>query len=132
MENSTILATLIASLLSGLIGVFVSFIFYSRLEKRKLKLDTARRLIGNRFNISSPEFQQAMNEIFIVFADSKKVIAAMDDFWQVVQTPISQRAPQLADDKLITLLKAVCKDVGIAHKDLNDAYYLRFFSVPKK
>ncbi len=54
----------------------------------------------------------------------------MDAFWQVACTPMNQKSPQLANDKLIALLKAVCKDVNIAHKDLNDAYYLRYFSVP--
>jgi len=48
MTTEQILVTIIASLLSGLIGVGVSSYFYSRLERRKTKMDTARKLFGGR------------------------------------------------------------------------------------
>ena len=72
-----VLVTIVASLLSGLLGVFASAWFFARFEKRKLKMDTARRLLGHRFDITGEQFSAAMNEVFIVFADSPKVINAM-------------------------------------------------------
>lgn len=72
-----IILTLAASLLSGLVGIAVSACFFARLERRKLKVDTARRLLGSRFNIEGPEFQQAMNEVTVVFADERKVTEAI-------------------------------------------------------
>ncbi len=77
-----IVLTVGSSLLSGLIAVGVSACFFARMERRKLKVDTARRLLGSRFNIEELEFQQAMNEVTVVFADEKKVTEAMDEFWQ--------------------------------------------------
>ena len=130
MDKTAILVTLIASLLSGLIGVAVSAYFFTRLERRKLKVDTARRLIGNRHNIEGHDFQQAMNEVMIVFSDSKSVIKAMEDLWHVIATVHGQGREEASKNSLINLLKAVCKDIGLHPKLLNDSQYLRFFSVP--
>jgi len=56
MNTDTILITITASLLSGLIGVGISSIFYARMERRKLKIETAKKMFGNRHNISSNPF----------------------------------------------------------------------------
>jgi hypothetical protein len=77
--------TIIASLLSGLIGVVASFYFYRRLEHRKMKMDSARKLFGGRYSLSSKEFQEAMNEVMLVFSDSEDVMAAMDELYTTLQ-----------------------------------------------
>ena len=133
MEVDMILVTVVASLLSGLIGVLVSFKFYERLEKRKLKIETAKKLIGSRYDTGSDGFRTAMNEIFVVYADSNEVMKAMEGFWEALQTPIQNRPPNLADDKLLLLLKEVCSDSGITHpKHFNDAFFMRTFNAPKQ
>lgn len=119
-----VLVTIISSLISGLVGVFVSAYYFTRLEKHKMKMDTARRLLGHRYDISGAQFSAAMNEVFIIFADSPKVISAMQDLYQTLSTP----GKPFADDKLVTLLKAVCSDVGIVHKNINDAYFIKTFN----
>lgn len=129
MTLEAILVTIIASLLSGLFGVFISFKFYERLEKRKLKIETAKKLIGGRFNLASNEFNMAMNEIFIVYADCPEVMSAKTNFWEALQVPREQRSTKLVDDKLLSLLKAVCQNSGITHtKDINDDFFLRTFN----
>ncbi len=131
MELDAILVTIISSLISGIGGVCISFVFFSRLEKRKLKIETARKLFGARHEITGREFQEAINELMIVFADSDHVINAMEAMWKVLETPKHSRAKNAADDALIALMKAICNDLNLKYKKLADAYFLRFFSVPK-
>lgn len=131
MNSTAIFVTLIASLLSGLIGVAISAYFFGSLERKKLKIDTARRLIGNRHNIEGEEFQQAMNEVMIVFSDTPSVIRAMDEFWRIIATVHGPGRAEAANSSLISLLKAVCASIGLHPKELNDSQYLRFFMVPK-
>jgi len=128
MTNIAIMVTVISSLLSGLIGVVLSFYFFSRLETRKLKIDTARRLIGSRYNVHSTEFKSAFNEVIIIFSDNKEVMNAIDDFWQILQISKEQISSDAINDKLVAILKAVCKEVGLSPKELNDTYYLRVFN----
>ncbi len=116
---------LVSSLSSGLLGVVVSTIYYRRHERRRAKLDTLTRLIGFRFDLRGREFSRALNEIFVVFHDSPKVLRALQDFHQVI---VSSQG-QLANDKLISLLKAMCRDVGIDPASVNDSFYLQPFNV---
>ncbi|TMP73503.1 DUF6680 family protein [Pseudoalteromonas sp. S1608] len=129
MTSEAIFVTILASLLSGLTGVLISFKFYDRLEKRKLRIETAKKLIGGRFNPASNEFNIAMNEIFLVYADCPEVMTAMTNFWEILQAPVGQRSEQVVNDKLQTLLKTVCRNSGIIHsKDINDDFFLRTFN----
>jgi ABC-type dipeptide/oligopeptide/nickel transport system ATPase subunit len=128
MTTIAIFVTIISSLLSGLIGIFVSFYFFNRLEKRKLKVETARKMFANKHDIKSKEFKEAMNEVMVVFSDSTEVITAMEELWQTLQTPIDSRPQGAADEKLVKLMKSMCREIGIEHKKLSDAYYLRYFS----
>lgn len=131
MTPEMIMLTIGASLLSGLIGVGVSACFFARLERRKLKVDTARRLLGSRFNIEGAEFQQAMNEVTVVFSDEKAVTQAMDAFWNVIEKEHGPDRGEKTNAGLLSVLKTVCSSIGLHPKNLSDAHYLRFFSVPK-
>lgn len=130
VEPLNIWITIGSSLVSGLIGVGVSFFFFSRMEFRKLKIDTARRLLGNRFNIGSHEFLQALNEVFVVFAKNKKVIKALNDFWDQRSENPNPSSSDVANDRLITLMKAIVEDVGLKQDEVNDSFYLKFLHVP--
>lgn len=116
--------TVISSLLSGFLGVLISSAFYEQLERKRYKRETVRRLLGARFDIGGIEFKMAMNEIPVVFSDSKRVMIALEDFWQELQTP--QKAN--AEPKMATFLRAVCEDVGVIHKGADDKFFLRYFS----
>src|SRR5699024_7529021 len=114
MSHIAILVTIISSLLSGLVAVLISSWFYARLERRKLKVDTARRLIGNRFHIEGPDFQRAINEVIIVFADNQTVMERMERLWDVLQSDANDPIRKTADERLISLIKCVCEDVGLS------------------
>lgn len=124
MSNEALLVTLVSSLISGLVGVGVSTWFFYRLERHKLKLDLARRLLGHRYSIMGDAFSAAMNEVFVVFADSTDVLQAMERLYTTLQTPGKPNADSVFTD----FLKAVCKNAGLTQATLNDAYFIKTFN----
>ena len=121
---TTIAITIIASLLSGIIGVAASACFLYRLERRKLKYDLAKRLLGYRFSISGDDFSCAMNQVIAIFSDSPEVLKAMKDLYNSLETP----GKIGSEEALVDFLKAVCKDSGLAQIILNDSYFLKTFN----
>ena len=132
MTKEAIILTLVSSIISGVLGVVISSMFYSRLETRRNKFETARKMFGSKHEISGNEFQSSINETIIVFSDSPEVIKSVQAMFNIVETPLAARSPRAADDALINLMKAMCKNLGINYKDLPDSYYLKYFSVPDK
>jgi hypothetical protein len=124
MSNEAIAVALVSSLLSGLIGVGVSCWFFYRLERHKLKLDLARRLLGHRYSISGDQFSAAMNEVFVVFADSQEVLQRMEGLYETLPAPGKPNA----DGAFTDFLKAVCRDAGLTQATLNDAYFIKTFN----
>ena len=118
--------TIISSLLSGLIGVILSSWRYQEYEKRKQKLDTLRRLLGNRFAIteeqgsntehSREDFFAALNEVFVVFHDSDPVIDALKKYHEI-----------MSQDNRLRLFKAMCKDSKVSH-EFNDSFFEKPFT----
>ena len=123
---ATIIASLIASLLSGLIGVIISIRYYRKYENRKQKFTTLRRLAGNRSAIaegqgsnlehSREDFFAALNEVFVVFHDSDLVRDALKKY---------EESKSL--DDLISLFKAICKDLKISY-EFNDSFFEKPFT----
>ena len=121
---------IIAALFSGLIGAilssFLSSDLYQRHEKPKQKLDTLRRLWGNRFAIAEgqeskaeharEEFFIALNEAVVVFHDSPSVIDALDKYRE-----------NNSMDNLVRLFKAMCKNLEVSY-ELNDSFFLTPFT----
>lgn len=123
MNGSQILVTIIAALLSGLIGVIISTLSYKRYEKRKIKFDLLRDIMGYRyaitdilmncieFNDAKIKFLSSLNQIFIVFNDSKNVISALKDYYNNKNT-----------DNLLTLIKAMSEDLNVNCSLVNDSF----------
>ena len=74
---------------------------------------------------SSARISRALNEIVIVFHDSKDVLRALQGFHDVIVG--GQEA--LANDKLVSLLKAMCKDSDVDPAGVNDSFYLQPFNI---
>jgi len=124
MTADAVIVTLVSSLISGIVGVGVSTWCFYKLERHKLKLDLARRLLGNRYSICGDAFSCAMNEVIAVFADSDDVLSKMACLYDTLQ---SQGKPN-ADGALIDFLKSVCKASGLTQATLNDTYFLKTFN----
>jgi len=113
--------TIISSLLSGLLGVGISTLYYRRFEIRKFRVDTVKKFIANRYDLNGDEFSRALNEIFLVFNESPKVMAALEKFHSNIITG------QPAENSLLYLFKALCIEIEIDPGKLNDSFFLRPF-----
>jgi len=120
MQYTPLWQTITIALISGLIGVIVSSIIYLHRDRKKFKIDTLKRFASNRFEMGSKEFLSALNEIFVVFSKSKKVINCLDEYHKSV---ISEKNANTLD-KLVKLYKAMCDDVNIDYSTLNDSFFL--------
>ena len=122
MGTIAIIVTVITSLLSGIVGVIISAAYYRHYEKRRTKIDSFKRFFSNRYDLKGDEFSRAINEIFVVFHDSEKVISTLRAYHQRVT------GKQNSEDELLKLHKAMCKDVKIDFDKFNDSFFLRPFN----
>jgi hypothetical protein len=126
------LIVIIAAVISGLLGVIVSLIYYRRHEKYQMKLKTLKDFTGYRYDLRSENFTRAMNEIFIVFSNSTKVKQALKKFYENRMTPAPMRNATLADQYLVELFKSMCEDLKIKTSDFTDSFFLSAFNVKKE
>ena len=87
-----------------------------------MKVDTLKRFASNRYDLKGDEFSRALNEVFVVFQSSPKVMRALSDYHEKVTSK------QESLDCLIKLFKAMCKDVNIKFEQFNDSFFLRPFN----
>lgn len=121
-----ILTIIVSSLLSGILGVVISIIYHRKYEKYRAKLETLRNLVGYRSDVRSVEFSKALNEILIVFQDSKEVLEAMENFREKL---ILNQNNNLANSYLLKLVKAMCKNLKIDINKVNDDNFLQAFNI---
>jgi len=121
------LSIMVSSLISGLAGIVISIIYYRKYESRQHKLQLLEKLIGNRHYLTGQTFTEALNQVFIIFYDSQDVKVALKDFYEVTIDP--QRTPDLANQKLLDLFKAMCKKLKISIEPLTDNFFLTAFNV---
>ncbi len=93
-------------------------------QVRAAKFDTARRFFGFRHSITGDGFSTAMNEVFVVFADSPSVIRAMADLYATLSSP----GKPLADDKLVSFFKTICDDLKIGYSTVGDSFFIKTFN----
>lgn len=118
---------LISALLSGLVGVVISNWHYRRSEIRRTKLQVLRQLLGNRHDLQGQLFTEALNQILVVFYDSRDVRIALKEFHEVIIG--AQKTSDLANQKLLYLFKAMCKHLGIKIEPLTDNFFLQAFNI---
>ena len=117
----------ISALLSGLLGIWISIEYYRRNEIRRAKLQVLQRLLGNRNDVKGQPFTEAINQIFVVFYDSRDVLVALKAFFEAIVS--DQRTETLTDQRLSDLFKAICKNLGINIEPLTDDFFLHAFNI---
>ena len=121
---------IIAALVSGLLSVIISDVRYRMHEKYLRKLKTLKDFAANRYDVLGEDFTRALNEIFIVFSDSKKVKQALKKYHEHIVSPA--RSSALDEQYLIELFKSMCKDIKIKTSDFTDSFFLTAFNVKKQ
>jgi len=120
--TTNIIVTLVSSLISGIVAVSISIVYYRHYEKRRTKIDTLKRFFANRYDLKGDEFSRAINEIFVIFHDSEEVLSALRAFHQRIIDK------QNSEDELLSLHKAMCNAVNIGFDKFNDSFFLRPFN----
>jgi hypothetical protein len=120
-----ILITIISSLISGISGVVISIVYHQKAEKRQQKFNTLKDFVGYRYDLKCESFTKALNEIFLVFQDSKKVIEKFNELHEIVVS----KQTALIDDKLIALFKEMCKNLNIDPNKYSESSFLKAFNV---
>lgn len=118
---------LISALVSGLLGIGISIWYHQRNEIKRAKLQVLQQLLGNRNDIKGQPFTEAINQIIVVFHDSRDVLVALKSFFEVVVS--DQKTETLTDQRLLGLFKAICKNLGISIEPLNDDFFLHAFNI---
>ena len=125
----TWIIVIIASIISGFLGVAISILYYRKHEKYLMKLKTLKDFAGYRYDIKGEDFTRSLNEIFIAFSDSQKVTQALKKFHENTMQPI--RSSDLDNQYLTELFKNMCDDINIRTSDFTDTFFLTPFNVKK-
>jgi len=118
MTKEQIIITIVSSIFSGFVGVIVSTYYYNRYENRRVKFETFKKFMGNRYDLKGDAFSQALNEIFVVFKDSEDVMKALAEHHKMVTSGKD------SEDELVKLFKAMCIDLDLNINDFNDSFFL--------
>jgi len=119
----TISISIITILLSGIFAVLVSNHFYKVNLEKQIKIDTFKKVFSNRYDLQGEEFSRALNEIFVIYSDSEQVLKTLNKFHDTITNNKIG-----ADDDLLKLLKAMCKEVDIDHESVSDSFFLTPFN----
>lgn len=122
--------TLVASLLSGVVGAFGSTYYYTQYERSRFKKDTLRRFAANRDALtegqgSEAEFARAVNESVVVFNDDPEVMDALSDFREAATEGAGD---QILRGRIIALFKAMCDASDVKYDHFDDLEILSPFS----
>lgn len=120
---------LLSGLISALISVYLTNYLNERNERYNKKLEVLAEFTGNRFDITGEKFTQALNKAFVIFSNSEEVLRAIKSFHDFIRQ--SNRTDDLANQKLLELFKAMCRDIGMNITLVNDDYFLMPFNVKK-
>lgn len=119
-----------SSVVSGVAGIIISIIYHRQYEKRLVKLSVLRNIFGYKFQLGSndkKEFNKAINEIPIVFHDSKAVLIAHKNLYETLNS--ENKDSKECDRRFIDLYKAILKDLKLdLDKYISDEEFLRTLS----
>jgi hypothetical protein len=109
---------ILSAFLGAIIGALAAAGLYAREARRQLRIDSLRRFVANRFNLTGVEFSQALNEAVIIYADRPKVIQALDTF----------RSAR-TNENLINLYRVMSDAAGVPHTAVSDELFCTAFNI---
>ena len=128
METSTIIGGVLISFVSMLVGILIKDMLYRANEQYKAKLDVLRKFTAYRYDLKGEQFSKTINEISVVYQDSKDVIEKLKIFHGIVSSSAGDRNEK-DNDSLLELYKAMCEATNIDLKDFNDSFFLKPFNI---
>src|SRR5690625_3800804 len=116
-QNNFPYSELISAIIGALLGALVAAWLYRKESRRQTKIDSVKRLVSNRFDLTGSEFTQVLNEVIVIFADSEKTIKALDTFRQ-----------KRSNNNLVQLWREMSDAAKIPHKHISDELFLTAFN----
>jgi hypothetical protein len=113
----TVLSIVISALVSGLLGVIISNWYHGNSETRRLKIQILQQIMAYRFSLQNIKFVEAMNQLPVVYHESKEVLTAYKEYREHI---MNHGDPLVGHQKLVELLKAMYKNLRINIEPLND------------
>ena len=116
---------------SGLVATVVSQLLHRKFAVISVKRDVLRRFVGNRYVLTQQRLGftgepfVALNEIFVVYANDAKVIAAL------TKLHAERQQHNRLEDNLVTLIKSMAKAAKIQIRELDDYFIMNPFTPPK-
>lgn len=124
------LIVVVAAVISGLLGVAVSLIYYRKHEEYLRKLQILRDFTVYRYDIAGDNFTRAINAIFFEFSDSARVKQAFTKYYEnSTSTPVDAT---LADKYILELFNSMCDELKIKTSDFTDSFFLTAFNVKRR
>ncbi len=124
-----IIATLLISMLSGLIATIIS-VFYTHYKQKQeykynYKMKIFQELIAYRSDMtlnsnSTGIFQSALNQVFVAYNDCPKVLENFERFRKSLS---NKDCESVKIDNLLSLLKAMANEVNIDCSFSNDSLF---------
>jgi len=124
-QKFIIVFSLLIAVVGAVVGAIATAWYQNKARKYNAKINTLKSFAGYRYDLKGEKFTKSLNEIFIIFQDSKVILKKLDEFHNVI---VSKNNP-LANQKLIALFKAMCKDVNINPDKYTESFFLRPFNV---
>lgn len=89
---------------------------------RQAKIDVLRQVAANRDDVSRVEFTSAINQVFVVYADSEAVLDKLKNV--ILSLDPSNKNASLANHYYMELMLEMSKDIGI---EFNTNYMSFYF-----
>lgn len=134
MEKWQITITIISALISGVLATIYSNWYYKKQNLLKIKRELLNDIFGYRYQLSASyngdksKINNALNRISIVYANNKKITKLNQELYQLILANANNKA-QLVEDKLVSLIKALCDDAGIKTTNWNDSYVKNIYLI---
>lgn len=104
-------------LFSGVVAAYVAFFLDLRNERRRQKFEVFIALVGNRATLTGQalpnqieEFYRALNSLFVVFHDNKKITEIVREY----------RTSKSQDVLFVRLVEEISKDLKMKYIGKND------------
>ena len=96
----------------------------NRMEKRKLKIDLTKQLLGHRFSIKGEQFSSAMNQVIAIFHDEPRVLKRLEKLHSCLKDPMKRNV----HDAFIDFLQECCIASKIYNQELERSLYIETFN----
>lgn len=123
----TVLSVLASAFLSGLLAVWASNRSNRLNEIRRLKLRILQEMMAYRYDINGEGFVKAMNQVSVVYHESKEVLEELNAYHEYCQTPV--RDVNVAIQRLIVLFRAMYRHLNIKTEPLTEDFFRTPFTV---